>query len=128
VHRDLYIKLARIACEEYPDIVITAELMEEKLRIHLVDGSFIDVWFSEALPGRWAYHWERRHINGTIYRHDNRPHESLKHLKTYPKHFHVGSDGRIEESYLSDEPEEALRQFLAFVRNRLICGGCSSPP
>ena len=117
---DLYLRLARIACEEYPDIVITAEFMEEKLRLHLVDGSFIDVWFSEALPGRWAYHRERRHVDGTIYRHDNRPHENLKHLRTYPKHFHVESDEHVEESYLSDNPEEALRQFLSFARSKLV--------
>ncbi|RLI09740.1 hypothetical protein DRO33_06400, partial [Candidatus Bathyarchaeota archaeon] len=106
----------------YPDVIVTAEFMEEKLRLHIIDGSFLDVWFSEAIPGRWAYHWERRHIDGTIYRHDNRPHRSLRHLRTYPKHFHAGSDERVEESYLSDEPEQALRQFLSFIRDKLRGG------
>jgi hypothetical protein len=40
--------------------------------MHLVDGSYLDVWFSRKFPGRYAYHWERRHVDGSIYRHDNR--------------------------------------------------------
>jgi len=42
---------------------------------------------------------ERRLIDGSIYRHDNRPHENLKNMKTFPKHFHEGSEGNIKESY-----------------------------
>lgn len=96
--------------------------MEEpygKLRIHLTDGSFIDIWFSRTIPGRYAYHWERRHVDGTIYRQDNRPHEGLRHLQTYPKHVHNGSDENIEPSRMSDNPEEAAREFLEFARKKL---------
>ena len=116
---EFYLRLAEVACDEYPDIVLATEVLEGKLRIHILDGSFLDVWFSQVMPGRWAYHWERRHIDSTIYRHDNRPHEHLRHLRTYPKHFHVERDEHVEESYLSDEPEEALRQFLTFIRDKL---------
>lgn len=42
-----------------------------ELRIVLIDGSFIDVWFSLKLEGRYNYHWERKFIDGAIYRHDN---------------------------------------------------------
>ena len=99
--------------------MVLAEQRDEKLRLHLVDGSFVDVWFSKSIPGRWAYHWKRRHIDGTLYRHDNRPHERYRHLRTYPKHFHMGSDEHVVESYLSDDPEEALREFLTFIRAKL---------
>ena len=28
-------------------------------QLHLsVDGSFVDIWFSLKLPGRYSYHWE----------------------------------------------------------------------
>ena len=39
--------------------------------------------------------------------------------KTFPKHLHDGSEERVVESFISDVPEEALRQFLAFVRDKL---------
>jgi hypothetical protein len=34
--------------------------------------------------------WERRHIDGTIYRHDNMPHAQWQGVSSFPKHFHVG--------------------------------------
>jgi hypothetical protein len=38
----------------------------------------------------YSYHWERRHLDGTI-----------------------------KESYISDDPEEALREMLGFVGEKL---------
>jgi len=43
-------------------------------------------------------------------------------VKTFPKHFHEGSEEQVRESYLSDVPEEGLREFLAFARSRLQAG------
>jgi hypothetical protein len=40
-------------------------------------------------------------------------------VATFPKHFHDGSEDRIVESRLSEEPEQALREFLTFVRAKL---------
>jgi hypothetical protein len=77
------------------------------------------VWFSLNLFGRYSYYWERKAIDGTVYRHDNAPHVRWKHIQTFPKHFHDGSEDRVTLSQLSDEPEEALRNFLSFVRARL---------
>ncbi|MBC7325246.1 MAG: hypothetical protein H5T99_08020, partial [Moorella sp. (in: Bacteria)] len=85
-----YNKLAEIACQEFADIVAQAETRPEKLRVHLVDGSYVDAWLSRRLPDRFAYHWERRHIDGRVYRYDNRPHAELRHMEGYPKHFHNG--------------------------------------
>ena len=31
----------------------------------------------------------------------------------------MGSDEHVVESYLSDDPEEALREFLTFIRAKL---------
>ncbi len=39
---------------------------------------------------------------------------------TFSKHFHDGSEMNVVESNLSDSPQEALRQFLRFVRSVLI--------
>jgi len=87
------------------------------LRIYLLDGSFVDVWYS--LKGDYSFHWERRFINGSLYRHDNAPHAQWRQVPTFPKHFHNGRQDNVESSFISAYPEEALRDFLDFVRERL---------
>jgi len=114
-----YQSLAYIAVSEFSDIVQGARVVEGKLRILISDGSYIDVWLSEKRPGIYAYHWERRSVDGTIYRHNNLPDREARKLKTSPKHFHNEKEQRVEESYISDSPEEALRSFLNFARNKL---------
>jgi hypothetical protein len=90
-----------------------------KLRLDIVDGSLLDVFLSAS--GRYSYHWERRLIGkGGLYRHDNAPHERWRHVVTFPKHFHDGSEGNVVESYISDNPEGALQEFLTFVRHKLL--------
>lgn len=112
-------RLREIAEVEFSDVVVdTASSDLNELRIILIDGSFVDVWFSLKLEGRYSYHWERKAIDGTIYRHDNAPHKRWRKVKTFPKHFHEGSEERVTESYLSDTAEEGLREFLTFVRNK----------
>lgn len=113
--------LAEIASVEYKDIVIDTSSEElNYLRIVLVDGSFIDVWFSLKNKGRYSYHWERKAIDRSIFRHNNAPHLRWKSIKTFPKHSHNGNEEEVIESHISDEPEEALRGFLDFCRMRLI--------
>lgn len=113
---DLYRRLAFIALREFPDVVVGTEIVEGKLRLFIADDSFIDIWFSEKRKGVYAYHWERRMVDGTIYRHDNLPDREARGLDTFPKHFHEGVEGIIRESRISDDPEEAIRQLLTFVR------------
>jgi len=55
-------------------------------------------------------------IDGSIYRHDNAPHKDWENVKTFPKHFHDGDEDRVRESYISEEPREAIRDFLNFVK------------
>ena len=113
-------RLRGIAEVEFADIV--AEVLApdvNELRIILVDGSFVDVWFSLKLVGRYSFHWERRAMDGRVYRHDNAPHKRWQAVSTFPRHFHDGSEDNVSESYLSSVPEEALRQFLVFARDRL---------
>jgi hypothetical protein len=112
-------RLRDIAELEFAEIVVEAFIPDiNELRIILKDGSFVDIWFSLKLLGRYSYHWERRAIDGKIYRHDNAPHKRWRSVATFPKHFHDGSEEQVIESHLSEEPEQALRQFLAFVREK----------
>lgn len=112
----------KVAAEQFSDVIVFAERLYGKLRMHVIDGSYVDVWFSRKIPGRYAYHWERRHIDGSIYRHNNRPHEHLKNMKSFPKHLHNGSEDDVKDSTINDNPVEAVREFLSFIRSRLKTG------
>ena len=113
-------RLKYIAEVEFPNIVEEAIVpFANELRIILKDRSFVDVWFSLKLSGRYSYRWERRGIDGRIFRHDNAPHKSWQFVTTFPKHFHDGSEDIVSESRISDAPDEALREFLSFVREKM---------
>ncbi|MFB6272483.1 MAG: DUF6516 family protein [Salinibacter sp.] len=116
-------QLQRIAEVEFVDIVTDTVPGLNQLRILLEDGSYVDVWFSLKLEGRYSYHWERKAIDGTIYRHDNAPHQRWQHVRTFPKHFHDGREDDVTESHLSDEPADSLREFLMFVRTNISSTG-----
>lgn len=40
-------------------------------------------------------------------------------IATHPKHFHNGAEDQVEESYIPDDPQAALREFLKFVAQQL---------
>lgn len=115
-----YEELRRIALAEFSEIVVYAELHRlptgdpRKLRLSLVDLSFIDIFISAS--GRYSYHWGRTDVAGSaIYRHDNAPHKAWRHISTYPKHFHNGSEQTVTASAISNQPSEAVREFCRFV-------------
>ena len=87
-----------------------------KLRLHLVDNSFIDIWLSNRED--YAYHWEHRRQSGRMYRWDNAPHHP--EISTYPHHLHDGDEHTIVESYLDTTPEAALQEILNFVSQRVL--------
>lgn len=122
---DTYNALATIARNEFAEVVVEAQVLALptgdplKLRLDIVDGSFLDVFIS--VSGRYSYHWERRLIAaGDIYRHDNAPHDAWRHVATFPKHFHDGSERAVIASHISSLPQDALREVLAFVRRKLL--------
>lgn len=114
-------RLREIAEVEFADIVVEAVVPDvNELRILLSDGSFVDVWFSLKLSGRYSLHWERRVIDDKIYRHDNAPHQRWRSVSTFPRHFHKGGELDVVESHISEVPEEAVREFLDFVRTTSV--------
>lgn len=121
----IYEELESIALLDFADVVVSSQIMALptgdplKLRLEIVDVSFVDVFVSPT--GRYSYHWERRLTpTGDLYRHDNAPHSSWSRIATFPKHFHDGNEKNVRESDLSDRPDEAIREFLAFVRGKLL--------
>ncbi|MFQ6056700.1 MAG: DUF6516 family protein [Methanosarcinales archaeon] len=116
---DLLYELAHIAETEFADVVIGYELIDGKLRLYISDGTLLDVWYSRRITGRYAYHWERRYLNNTIYRWDNARHRIWNNISTFPHHFHESDDRNVKESYLPQEPENAIRYVLEYIRNAL---------
>ncbi|MEM3464072.1 MAG: DUF6516 family protein [Candidatus Bathyarchaeia archaeon] len=113
-------KTVDLAFREFSDVVVDAEPRFtpsgafERLRIFLLDGSFVDVWLSSS--GKYSYHWEHRHIRGLIHRHDNAPHSRWRKIKTFPKHFHDGMEDNVRESNIPEDPLSGTEYFLNFVR------------
>jgi hypothetical protein len=87
------------------------------MRILLVDTSFIEIFTSFSSPGRWAFHWERKHIDGTIFRHDNIPHKSWKAIHSFPWHFHNKSEQNVENSNFNENSVDNIRKFFEFVKD-----------
>jgi hypothetical protein len=118
----MYDELIQLAQAEFGDILARTETIGRragvalKMRVHLVDATIVDVWLSPDLK-RYAYHWEQRAVRGLLHRHDNAP--DHPDIPTFPKHFHNGSEESIEASYPPDDPTQALRSFLSFVRDSL---------
>jgi hypothetical protein len=121
---EVYEELRHIAQTEFRDVVTLAAIAQlesgvpRKLRLRILDGSYVDIFVSPS--GRYSYHWERT-VGDTkfVYRHDNAPHAAWKHVTTFPKHFHDGTEDYVVASYISSEPQQALREFCRFIRSVL---------
>jgi len=111
--------LRRIAEIEFSHIVVQTDLIGAKLRVFLVDSSYVDVWASQKLSGRFGFHWERRHINGCIYRYDNFPDTDWASVPTFPYHFHTGSQSCVIASPFSHTVEAGFRDFMSFVVGKM---------
>lgn len=121
---ETYEDLQHIALAEFADIVTVALIVRldsgapRKLRLHIIDGSYADIFVSSS--GRYSYHWEHAMEDAKrVFRHDNAPHNVWKHVATFPKHFHNGSEDNVVASYISNESQEALREFCHFIRSIL---------
>lgn len=115
--RKVYRLLCGVAERDYADIVERAGFDDESARVYFKDGSFLEVWFhrNEDLMKRYAFHWERRHVDGSVHRHDNAPHIKWS-VASFPKHFHSGTEDYVIESRIPDDPVSAFRYCLDYVR------------
>ncbi len=114
--------LRRLAEVEFSDIVIQTDLLGAKLRILLTDTSYIDVWVSRKLSGRFGFHWERRHIDGRIYRYDNFPDTQWSAVSTFPYHLHDGDQDTVVPAPFAMSVEQGFREFMRFVQQMLGAG------
>ena len=88
----------------------------EKVRFVLQDKSFVDIRISQRIRNRFDFHWERRHVDGTIYRYDNFPDTKFKKLSTYPYHFHEKKEAMAKSSPFRMKLPDAFIDFMEFVR------------
>lgn len=115
-------EIRRIAEVEFAPIVTDVVIMGVKLRIILTDTSYVDVWVSKKLENRFGFHWERGHLDGTIYRYDNFPDTDWKHIPTYPFHFHNGSQDAVEAPSFSQDVIQGFRDFMGFIAAEIASG------
>jgi hypothetical protein len=112
-------QLRRIAEVEFADIVVQTDILGAKLRVLLADTSYIDVWVSRKLSGRFGLHWERQHLDGRIYRYDNFPDTNWSGVSTFPFHFHDGDQNQVIAAPFSLSTEQGFREFMAFVQHKI---------
>ena len=115
-------ELQHLARSEFADIVVDVYRIDAKLRILLIDESYLDFWWSEVQAGRFAHHWNRQNVDGSIYRHDNAPHRRWAHISTFPQHYHCEREESVIESFLPEQPQAAVRTFLEFCRKVIQTG------
>lgn len=115
---------ARIAEIEFSDIVLSTQDLGHKLRIYLKDKTFIDFFCTARLKTqRFAIHWERTHIDGSIFRLDNTPDKKWLHVATFPVHFHNKTYNQAETAPFPIGKNVSLkiifRRFLIFVQHQI---------
>jgi hypothetical protein len=111
--------IRRIAEIEFGELIADSQPLGEKLRLFVIDSSYIDVWLARKLPDRFGFHWERRHIDGTLYRYDNFPDINWQHVETYPYHFHNGAQHVVEATSFSTDILIGFRDFMHFVQAKM---------
>jgi hypothetical protein len=111
--------IRRIAEVEFADIVVQTDILGPKLRILLTDTSYVDGWASRKLSNRFGFHWERRHLDGRIYRYDNFPDTNWAGISTFPFHFHNGDQDTVVAALFALTLEQGFREFMAFVQRTM---------
>lgn len=120
-----FTKFTRIAEIEFSDIVLSTQDLGYKLRIHLKDKSFIDFFYStKTKVQRFSIHWERQHLDESIFRIDNTPDRKWGRITTFPTHFHSKKYENVTippfEIARENSLENIFRSFLIFVKERLL--------
>ena len=80
--RDRLSRLARIANDEFADVLSDPpRVIGVRLRLYLVDGSFLDVRY--PTDDEYSFHWQ---VEDKVYRNNNAPHHPGP---TFPRHVHM---------------------------------------
>ena len=108
--------LKRIAEVEFAEIVKETFFIDYKVRIILIDNSFIDVHLSQRIPDKFSFHWEcMSSCSGTLYRYYNFPDRKWQAVSTYPYHFHDGLQDSVKSSPFPLNAIDGFRAFMEFM-------------
>ena len=113
------IDLKRIAEVEFENIVKETFFIGYKVRIILIDNSFIDVHLSQRISDKFSFHWECMSSSETLYRYDNFPDKEWQTVSTYPYHFHYGSQNIVKSSPFPLKSIDGFRAFMEFVEKKM---------
>jgi len=111
--------IKHIADGEYSSVVEYSFILDYKIRIILVDKSFIDVNISTKLKDKFGIHWETKNKFNDIYRYDNFPDIKWRQLASFPFHFHFKEQNNVIEPPFSKDLFMGFRGFMDFVKNQL---------
>ncbi len=109
-----------IAESEYSSIVEYAFILDYKLRIILINKSFIDVNISVKLENKFGFHWETKNEFKEIFRYDNFPDPQWSNLKSFPFHFHFKTQNNVIEPNFPKDLINGFRGFMDFVKREVI--------
>ena len=115
---------ARIAEVEFSDIVLSTQDLGHKLRIYLKDKTFLDFSYTTRVKTqRFSIHWERTHVDSSIYRLDNTPDKKWGEVTTFPIHFHNKTYNHVEAAPFFMDQKVSLkivfRKFLSFIQDQI---------
>jgi hypothetical protein len=110
-----FLGFARIARDEFSDIVAGMEIFDDRMKLVFSDGSEMTVMY--PVEAKYSFHWQRK---DGIVRIDTAPHHHG--VKTFPNHIHFGSEKDVREDTTTDPgvpPEENFKRVLMFCRDYL---------
>ncbi len=101
---------------ELKNIIRASKITRNKLRFTFSDQSFVEIYKSDNITNRWAFHWEREHVDGMIYRYDNVPHKSWEKIESFPWHYHYKSEENVIKSEFSNDIIQNVRKLIKFAK------------
>ncbi len=108
-------EITRLCEEAFPNLVERVYVQDprrNRLRVDLVDGSFIDIHQNPG--GRYSVHWQQ---HGKTYRFNNAPH--WDEVETAPHHFH-DADHSVHPSPITGITAQDVTTVLQFVSQQIF--------
>lgn len=89
-------------------------LLPDRLRLILVDGSYLDVRY--PMRAKYSFHWQAKDRSVRINTAEHHP-----DLPSYPRHIHLDEEAVIPDNLtkLENLPEQNLRNVLSWIKQEL---------
>lgn len=104
-----------MAEDEFPSLLREEPVvLPDRLRLVLVDGSFLDVRY--PTPMKYSFHWQAKDRSVRINTAEHHP-----DLASFPRHIHLGEEDFVPDNLtqLENSPEQNLRNVLSWMKQEL---------